>query len=217
MHIVSEETVPRNSGWSATLRRGQILRLTARTIIDFVAFDGQDFTDPFDQARSKEASGAIYMRRGDKILARSGRPLMTMIADGFAGLGTHDMQFGMCSRARHERAAAEGRLGEYLHARLAVPTHGCAENLTRACAPWGIAYADIPSPINFFQNMAIDPETGAMTRTQIRPAAPVALDLLAQTDVLAAFSACPDKASATGGLEVTATILQPRAADRAHA
>lgn len=209
MKVVKREVAPRNSGWSSEIRRGQILRLEARTIIDFVAFDRHDFAECFDQARTKEASGCIYMRRGDRVLSRSGSALMTMVADGFAGLGTHDMQFGMCSRARHDRAAAEGRLGEYLHAELEVPTHGCAENLTAACRPWGLAYADIPSPINFFQNMAIEQADGRMRRTQVRPPAPVALDLRAERDLVVAFSACPDKASATGGLKVRATIIDP--------
>lgn len=208
MKVVKHEVAPRNSGWSSTIRRGEVLRLTARTIIDFVAFDGRDLRDSFDQARTKEANGSIYMKRGHLVLSRSGAVLMTMTADGFEGLGTHDMQFGMCSRARHQRAAAEGRLGEYLHSVPRVPTHGCAENLTSACTPWAIAYADIPSPINFFQNMAIDQQTGAMKRTQVRPAEPVALELLAERDLVVAFSACPDQASITGGLEVMATILQ---------
>lgn len=74
---------------------------------------------------------------------------------------------------------------------------------------WGIPYENIPSPVNLFQNMAIDQATGVMKRTQIRPTAPVALELRAEADLLVAFSACPDLASPTGGLEVRATILQP--------
>jgi uncharacterized protein len=210
VQVIKQEVAPRNSGWSSQMRRGQLLRLTARTIIDFVAFDARDYRGAgFDQARTKAVNGCIYLRRGHTMMSRSGAPLMTMIADGFEGLGTHDMQFGMCSRARHERAAAEGRLAEYLHTEPRVPTHGCAENLTSACGPWGIAYVDIPSPVNLFQNMVIDQATGRMQRTQVRPAAPVNLDLLAETDLLVAFSACPDKASITGGLEVMATILEP--------
>ncbi len=208
MRIIRDETAPRNSGWGAEMRQGQILRLTARTIIDFVAFDLRDFSQWFCQARTKEASGCIYLKRGHAMLSHSGLPLMTMVSDGFEGLGTHDMQFGMCSRARHQRAEAEGRLGEYLHAELKVPTHGCAENLTAACAPWGIPYVEIPSPVNFFQNMEIDQSTGRMRRTQVRPDHPVALELQAERDILVAFSACPDKASKTGGLEVRATILE---------
>lgn len=209
MRIIKQDVAARNSGWSSQIARGHVLRLTARTIIDFVAFDAGNFHDCFDQARTKEANRCIYLRRGHSMISRSGQRLLTMIADGFEGLGTHDMQFGMCSRARHERSAAEGRLAEYLHTDLKVPTHGCAENLTRACAPWGIPYVDIPSPVNLFQNMAIDQATGLMRRTQVRPETPVDIDLVAETDLLVAFSACPDKASSTGGLEVGATILEP--------
>lgn len=208
VRIVRDEVAARNSGWAAEMKQGQLLRLTARTIIDFVAFDRHDFDEAFDQAPTKEANGCIYLKRGHVVLSRSGKPLMTMLADGFDGLGTHDLQFGMCGRARHARAAAEGRLREYLHADVKLPTHGCAENLTGACKPWGIPYENIPSPINFFQNMAIDQATGGMKRTQIRPESPVPIDLRAECDLLVAFSACPDLASKTGGLEVRATIFE---------
>lgn len=209
MKIVRDDVAPRNTGWAAEMRAGQLLRLTAGTIIDFVAFDRHNFADPFDQAPTKEANGCIYLKRGHVLMSRAGRPLMTVLADGFEGIGTHDLQFGMCGRARHKRAAEEGRLGEYLHANVVIPDHGCAENLTNACASWGIPYVDIPSPINFFQNMAIDRKTGRMARTQIRPEAPVPVDLRAEADLLVAFSACPDVASKTGGLEVRATIFEP--------
>lgn len=210
MKQLRHDIAPRNTGWAAEMKAGQILRLTARTIIDFVAFDRHDFTEAFDQAPTKEASGCLYFRRGHRLLSRSGTPLITLIADGFEGLGTHDLQFGMCGRDRHRRAAEEGRLDEYLHGGdMELPDHGCAENLTWALEPYGIPYENIPSPVNLFQNMDIDQATGRMTRTQVRPAAPVDLDLRAERDLLVAFSACPDKASKTKGLEVGATIFEP--------
>lgn len=210
MKIIRDDVAPRNTGWAAEMAAGQVLRLTARTIIDFVAFDRHDYAEAFDQALTKEESGCIYLRCGHRMLSRSGAPLMTLVRDGFDGLGMHDLQFGMCGRARHKRAAAEGRLGEYLHGgKIELPDHGCAENLTWALEPYGIRYEDIPSPVNLFQNMDIDQETGRMKRTQIRPVEPVPLELRAERDLLVAFSACPDMASKTGGLEVRATILAP--------
>lgn len=210
MTVISEETAPRNTGWAAEMREGQILRLTARTIIDFVAFDAINYAEAFDQAPTKEENNSIYLAEGHRMLSRSGAPLMTVLKDGFKGIGTHDMQFGMCGRARHKRAAEEGRLGEYLHGhKIELPDHGCAENLTWAVEPYGIPYENIPSPVNLFQNMDIDQQTGAMKRTQIRPEQPVPVELRAERDLLVAFSACPDMASATGGLEVKATILAP--------
>ena len=210
MQKIRHDIAARNTGWAAELQAGQILRLTARTIIDFVAFDRLDYAEAFDQAPTKELSGCLYFKRGHTLLSRTGAPLITLIADGFEGFGTHDLQFGMCGRDRHKRAAEEGRLDEYLHGGvMELPDHGCAENLTRALKPYGIKYENIPSPVNLFQNMDINQATGRMTRTQVRPDAPVDLDLRADCDLLVAFSACPDKASKTKGLEVGATIFQP--------
>jgi len=210
MQQIRHDTAPRNTGWAAELKAGQILRLSARTIIDFVAFNQHDYTEAFDQAPTKEQSNCIYFKRGHTLLSCTGTPLITLIEDGFEGLGTHDLQFGMCGRDRHKRAAEEGRLDEYLHGGdMELPDHGCAENLTWALEPFGMKYENIPSPVNLFQNMDIDQATGYMTRTQVRPDAPVDLDLRADCDLLVAFSACPDKASTTKGLEVGATIFQP--------
>ena len=209
MRIIEEYLAPKNPGWATEMKAGQVLRLTARTIIDFVAFDQYDYGEAFDQAPSKEANGCIYLKKGHRMLSRSGAPLMTMITDEFDGTGTHDMQFGMCGRSRHKRAKEEGRLGEYLHgADMELPDHGCSENLTWALEPWGIPYENIPSPVNFFQNMTIDQQTSGMKRTQIRPEKLVNLELRAERDLLVGFSACPDMASKTRGLEVNATVFE---------
>lgn len=208
MTIRRDDLAPRNTGWAAEMKAGERLRLTAHTIIDFVVFDRHNLAEAFDQAPTKDENGCIYLKRGHRMLSRTGRPLLTMVTDGFDGLGTHDMQFGMCGRSRHRRAESEGRLGEYLHGnRLVLPDHGCSENLLWALEPWGIPYENIPSPVNLFQHMEIDQQTGTMKRTQNRPAEPVPVDFRAECDVLVAFSACPDMASGTGGREVRATIF----------
>ncbi len=210
MNIVTTHTAPPNTGWAAHMKTGEVLRLTAMTIIDFVAFNADDVRERFDQARTKVYNMKIFVTEGDKLFSKLNNPMMTMIVDGFKATGSHDLQFGMCGRSRHKRAREEGRLGEYLHGgAIEVPDHGCAENLTAALAPFGIPYNDIPSPLNLFQNMEIDSATGAMRRTQVRPAAPVDVEFVAGMDLVVAFSACPDLASPTGGQEVAATIYRP--------
>ena len=209
MKIIEEYLAPKNTGWATEMKVGQVLRLTARTIIDFVAFDGSDYGEAFDQAPTKEANRSIYLKRGHQMLSRRGVPLMRVLTDEFDGIGTHDMQFGMCGRSRHKRAQEEGRLGEYLHGKdMELPDHGCTENLTWALEPWGIPYENIPSPVNFFQNMEIDQKTGCMKRTQIRPEKPVKIELQAERVLLVGFSAGPDMASKTRGLEVGATVFE---------
>ena len=64
MRIIEEYLAPKNTGWATEMKAGQVLRLTARTIIDFVAFDQYDYGEAFDQAPSKEANGCIYLKKG---------------------------------------------------------------------------------------------------------------------------------------------------------
>ncbi len=210
MTIITEYIAAPNTGWAGHMKQGQVLRLTAQTIIDFVAFNSNDMAERFDQARTRVYNLNIYLTEGHKVFSRYNNHMMTMTRDGFKGAGTHDLQFGMCGRNRHRRAAEEGRLGEYLHGgAIDLPDHGCAENLTDALAPHGVPYVDIPSPANLFQNMRIDQASGAMTRTQVRPEKPVDVEFRAEMDLLVAFSACPDLASVTGGQAVKAIVIQP--------
>ena len=39
MKIIKDEFVPANSGWGAAMTKGQVLRLTAKTIIDFACIN----------------------------------------------------------------------------------------------------------------------------------------------------------------------------------
>ncbi len=209
MNIISQDTIVRNSGWVGKMKKGQVLRLEAMTIIDFVALNANDMAERFDQARTRVYNLNIYLTTGQKVFTRHNNLMMTMITDGFKGIGKHDLQFGMCGRARHKQASDEGRLGEYLHGgNIEVPDHGCAENLTRALAPYNVPYEDIPSPLNLFQHMQFSAD-GAMKRTQVRPQKPVPVEFLAEMDLVVAASACPDLASKGGGRPVEATIYQP--------
>jgi uncharacterized protein YcgI (DUF1989 family) len=64
--------------------------------------------------------------------------------------------------------------------------------LSNAVKPWGILPDDVPSPFNIFQCMRIDPETGVMYDTLIRPKHEAHVDFQAEMDLLVAASACPE-------------------------
>ena len=51
---------------------------------------------------------------------------------------------------------------------------------------------DIPSPFNIFQTMRIDPDTGALLDTFVRPKDEAHVDFRAEMDCLVAVSACPE-------------------------
>ena len=209
MNVLTEYTAPHNTGWSGEVEKGQVVRLTATTTIDFIAFEKVNIRERFDQARTKVYNKKIMIGKGDKIMSRSNKHMMTIIENTWTG-GFHDLQKGMCSASRFQLAKAEGKLNEYYNLEItAVPDHGCWENLTAAMKPYGVTPEDLPSPFNLFQHMDIDGKTGTMEHTQIRPTKPEHVDFLCEMDLIVAFSACPDMAATGGGKEVTITIFEP--------
>jgi uncharacterized protein YcgI (DUF1989 family) len=199
--------VPYNTGWAAEIKKGQVIRITATTTVDFVCFKLQNLRERFDQARTKVYNMKLFLTTGDKLMGRDNQHMMTIVADGFKG-GTHDLQKGMCSGYRFQLAKQEGRLGEYYPREITeIPDHGCYENLSRALASYKIQPEDIPSPLNLNQHMQIDGVTGKMEHTQIRPEPGNYTDIRAEMDLLTAFSACPDLP--VGGKPVDVMIYEP--------
>lgn len=209
MKNLREETVAHNTGWAAELKKGQIIRITATTTVDFVALSLQNLRERFDQARTKVYNMKIFISTGDKLMSRSNHHLMTIVEDGYKD-GTHDLQKGMCSGYRFQLAKREGRLRDYYHRDFKdedIPDHGCWENLSQALKPYGIPPEDIPSPFNLFQTMKIDGVTGRMEHTKIRPKAATYVDLRAEMGLLVALSACPDLP--VGGKPVHVIVYEP--------
>ncbi len=194
---VKSEVIPKNSGRAYVVKRGQRLRIAGRTVVDFVAFNLHDLRERFDQARTKTNQAKIFVSEGDQLISKLNNPLLTIVEDTFKE-GKHDLQKGMCSKKRFELVAkglAKRKFAEGVDMNPKVPEdipdHGCWENLTEALKPWNIPPEDIPSPFNIFQTMKIDPETGAMLDTMIRPKDEAHVDFKAELDCLVAASACP--------------------------
>ncbi len=210
--VLDNVTVPKNSGRAFTVKKGQCIRVAGRSIVDLVAFNLHDLTERFDQARTKTNQCKIFISTGDQLLSKDNNPMLTIVADTFVE-GRHDLQKGMCSRKRFELVAAglshrifiEGvdpnpRKPEDL------PTHGCYENLSEAVRPWDIAPVDVPSPFNIFQTMRIDPDTGALLDTFVRPKDEAHVDFRAEMDCLVAVSACPESGR---GQAIRVEIFEP--------
>ena len=198
MAILTSTVVQKNSGAAFEVKKGQRLRIAGKSIVDFVAFNLHDLTERFDQARTKTNQVKIFISTGDILYSKRNNPMLTIIEDTFQE-GRHDLQKGMCSRTRFEMVAA-GRSqrifaeGVDINPKAAadIPDHGCWENLSAAVKPWNIAPDDVPSPFNIFQCMRIDPETGIMYDTLIRPKDEAHVDFRAEMDLLVAASACPE-------------------------
>jgi uncharacterized protein YcgI (DUF1989 family) len=201
--LMASVVVQKNSGWASKVKKGQRIRIAGRTVVDFVAFNLNDLKERFDQARTKTNQAKLFISTSDQLISKINNPMLTIVEDTFQE-GRHDLQKGMCSRKRFElvakglakRVFAEG-IDPNPKTPEEIPDHGCFENLTEALKPWNIAPEDIPSPFNIFQTMRIDPESGRMFDTLIRPKIEAHLDFRAEMDCLVALSACPE--SGRGG------------------
>lgn len=208
MKKIKEEHVPSNTGWSGELKKGQVIRITATTTVDFVCLKKENLKERFDQARTKVYNGKIFISKGDRLMGRNNQHMMTIL-DDTNHEGTHDLQKGMCSGYRFQLAKKEGRLREYYHRDFKedeIPDHGCYENLSRALASYGIDPEDIPNPWNLNQHMIIDGKTGKMEHTTVRAKPGSYVDLRAEMNLVVALSACPDMP--VGGKPVDVLIYE---------
>jgi hypothetical protein len=203
---VWERQLERNIGYAFDMEAGQCARITSQTIIDFVCFNRDNLRERFDQARTKANQRKIFISTGDQLISKLNNTMMTIVDDTFEG--HHDLEEGMCSRKRHELAAAKG-IWEKTYGRplSEMPPRGCTENLGGVLAPYGIAVEDVPSPFNIFQHMIIHADTGELEHSHIRPKPPGATVILrAEMRLLAAISTCPDMA-AGGTTGATVALL----------
>ena len=198
MVTLENVVVPKNSGGAFVVKKGQRIRIAGRSIVDFVAFNLHDLRERFDQARTKTNQVKIFISKGDQLISKLNNPMLTIVEDTFKE-GRHDLQKGMCSRKRFELVAkglAKREFAEGVDINPKkpedIPDHGCWENLSEALKAWDISPEDIPSPFNIFQTMRIDPDTGKMLDTQIRPKVEAHVDFRAEMDCLVGVSACPE-------------------------
>jgi uncharacterized protein YcgI (DUF1989 family) len=210
MAVLESRVVAKNSGSAFLVNKGQRLRIAGKSIVDFVAFNLDDLNERFDQARTKTNQVKIFISTGDVLYSKRNNPMLTIVEDTFTE-GRHDLQKGMCSRKRFEMVAqgASKRVfaeGVDINPKKAedIPDHGCWENLSAAVKPWNIDPDDVPSPFNIFQCMRIDPETGIMYDTMIRPKDEAHVAFRAEMDCLVAVSACPESGR---GREIRVEIL----------
>ena len=167
--IVQEQEIPYLNGGAWELRKGQVIRVSGRHTVDFVAFNLHNLEERFDQARTKTNQMKIFITKGDVLYSKDNTVMMTILEDTWPW--HHDLQKGTCSRKKWELAFQgsikyawweTGETGLQWKRWEDIPPRGCWEILTEALKPWNLSKWDIPSPINIFQNMRIDGETGQM-------------------------------------------------------
>jgi uncharacterized protein YcgI (DUF1989 family) len=180
MNVIAEETIAPNKGWMGNVDKGQVLRITGRSVIDFNAFKRDDIKEYFDTARTRIYNLNMYPTAGHRLFSKQNNPMMRLLADGFAGTGLHDLQSG----------------------------HGCADAMLEVLAPLNMTFEDLPDPMGLFRNLDIA-QDGRIRPRPKRPPEPVAIDLEAEIDLVCALVNCPAAETSAAGAPCTVTILNP--------
>ena len=68
MQALHDKTVRVNSGHAWEMRKGQRVRITFQSIVDFVVFNLDNLPEKLEQARTKANQGKIYLSTGDQLL-----------------------------------------------------------------------------------------------------------------------------------------------------
>ena len=214
MTVLEDVVMPRKTGRSFVVRRGQQLRIHAESIVDVVVFNHANLRERFDQARTKANQAKLFLTTGDVLYSKFNHVMMTIVEDTFRG--RHDLQYGFCSFSPMTSGGVEGRPSyavfwersrsepffasmmrtAAIQRREDLPDHGCWENLIDALRGYDIAPEDIPSPFNLLESIDVGPAGEIVWRTdRDRPPAgrPAVVRLRAEMDCLVALSLCPER------------------------
>ena len=196
MSIVSDVTVPARAPYSATLHKGQVMRivdLESQQAVDALFYNAVDVSERYSAqdtlAAQAAKGGPYYLETGSVLRSNEGRAMATLVADT---CGFHDTNAGACScEANTVRFGHETRF-----------MHACRENFLTELGKYGMGKRDLVSNVNFFMNVPIRPN-GELTVDDGVSEPGGYVELRAEMDVLVLISNCPQVNNPCNGFTPT--------------
>ena len=168
--------------WIHELQKGQYFRIVdlgGNQAVDTLFYNAHDYSDRYSAQDTIQNQRNIYLTTGTKLISNAGTVLLTIVADT---CGRHDTLGGACANESNMvRYAIEKR-----------HMHACRSSFLKAVIEWdhGMSKRDITSNINFFMNVPVTAE-GKLTFEDGISEPGKYVEMLAETDVLALISNCP--------------------------
>jgi len=178
--VVLDEIVPARAPWDHIVRKGETLRiidLEGNQSADFLMYALDDDSERYSAQDTIAAQGNIFLRAGSVLLSNDGRPMARVEA---TTVSYHDTIGGACS--------CESNTLRYGH--HTKSHHACVDNFLYANARHGRGKRDMVSNINWFMNVPVEPD-GTLGIVDGISAAGLYVELLAQMDLVAVISNCP--------------------------
>jgi uncharacterized protein len=166
------------TGCALKVAAGETLRVTSPTggqVADLTAFAAADLGEWLSSGRTIDYGGTILVTTGSVLYSNRSTPMLTITADT---AGRHDFLISPCSAEMFER----------LYGSAGHPS--CFTNLATHLARFGIHGDRIPTTLNLFMVVTVDPGDGHITIEAPSCAAGDHVDLRAEIDLVVGVTAC---------------------------
>ena len=188
------------SGVALVMRRGQRLRVIdpeGEQVCDLLAFNRDDIGEALSSGRSLDYSSSLFLSTGDALYSNRSRPMWTIVEDT---VGRHDFLLTPCSPDTFR--IIYGTTGHH---------PSCFANLASALAPFGIAPDTIPTTLNVFMNVEVQPN-GELRILPPRSRPGDHIVLRAEMDMIVGVTACSAELSNNGSFKpIDVELLSPEA------
>jgi uncharacterized protein len=191
--IILDQIVPPRAPWAHRVRKGQTLRiidLAGNQSADFLMYATDDDAERYSAQDTIAAQRNVYLRSGSMLYSNEGNPMALVSGTDVA---YHDTIGGACSCESNTL-----RYGFHTHSH-----HACVENFLVANLRYGRGKRDMVSNINWFMNVPIEAD-GTLGIVDGISAPGLHVDLLAQMDLTAVVSNCPQINNPCNGFNPTA-------------
>ena len=191
--VLHDFTIPAQKPWSHVVRKGQILRiidLEGQQAVDTLFYNAADTSERYSAQDTILDQCGPYVTTGTRLISSQGRVMATIVADS---CGRHDTSAGACSCEAN--TLRFGHHTRYMHA--------CRENFIIEVARHGMGKRDIVPNINFFMNVPIESD-GKLAIVDGVSKQGDHVDILADMDLIAVISNCPQVNNPCNGFNPTA-------------
>lgn len=171
--------IPPQTGTGFLLKKGGVLRITdpkGEQVSDLMAFSEKDPTKVLSSGRSIDYANTIYLTTGHTLYSNDSEPMFTILEDR---VGRHDFLLTPCSQETFSIIYKND-----------APHPSCFGNLVQNLERFGIRPHMIPTTFNVFMNVAVDPETGALTIGPPTSKSGDYTEFRAEMDLIVGVTAC---------------------------
>ena len=169
------------------MARGEIIRiinLEGSQVVDAWAFCASNLQEFISTEHTRSCLEKLSPAVGDSLYSNQRRAILTVSED--TSPGVHDLLLSACDAERYRLLGVK----DY--------HRNCVDNLHEALAELGITTAEVPSPFNIFENVAI--ASGGELSIQPPPvSAGQSISLRAELDLVMVLSCCPMDIALTNG------------------